>query len=68
MHVMSQKHILAYNKFIFCYVDGVKTLYLDKKIKPIHHAALHIGDILELFSPVHSHSAPFFECYIKFLH
>ena len=68
MRVSSRKQILAYNKHIFRYLDGVKVLFPDEKIKPIHHASLHIGDILELFGPVHSHSAPFFERYIKFLH
>jgi hypothetical protein len=40
MCVMSPKHILAYDKLISHYVDGVKTLYPDEKIKPIHPGTL----------------------------
>lgn len=68
MRVSSQNQIRAYNMHIFRYVAGVKALYPDEKLKPTHHAALHIGELLNLFGPVHSHSAPFFERYINFLH
>lgn len=49
------------------YVAGLANLFPDKDLRPSHHAALHIGDILELFGPVHSHSAPFYERFIHFL-
>ena len=68
MRVTSQNHIKAYNFHISCYVSGIKTLYPDQRILPSHHGALHIGDMLDLFGPVHSHSAPFFERYINFFH
>jgi hypothetical protein len=68
MRVSSPNQVIAYNRAISCYVAGLQALYPNHKLKPTHHAALHIGDILELFGPVHSHSAPFFERYINFLH
>jgi hypothetical protein len=68
MRVSSKNQIQAYKYHIFRYIKGLKVLFPDQHLKPIHHAALHIGDILQLFGPVHSHSAPFYECHIKFLH
>lgn len=68
MRVASKTQVDAYNKFIFRYVTDMATLYPNETLKPTHHAALHIGDILGLFGPVHSHSAPFFERYINFFH
>ncbi|KAF9455342.1 hypothetical protein BDZ94DRAFT_1316338 [Collybia nuda] len=68
MHVSTQNQIIAYNQTIERYVTGLQRLYPNFKLKPTHHVSLHIGDILWLFGPVHSHSAPFFERYINFLH
>lgn len=68
MRVSSKNQIDAYNAHIFRYAAGLKALFPDEKLRPSHHAALHIGDMLDLFGPVHSHSAPFFERYINFLH
>lgn len=68
MRVSSPNQIRAYNENIFCYVDGIKNLFPYNKLKPVAHAALHIGDGLELFGPSHAHSAPFYERYINFLH
>jgi hypothetical protein len=68
MRVSSRNQIEAYNKHIFRYVEGLKTLFPSHKLRPVVHAALHIGDIMELFGPVHSHSAPFYERFINFLH
>lgn len=67
MRVTSASTITSYNKYIFRYVAGLQKLYPDQPLKPTHHAALHIGDIAELFGPVHSHSAPFYERYIHVL-
>jgi hypothetical protein len=64
----SKDQIQAYRNHIFRYISGLKNLFPHQHLKPIHHAALHIGDILQLFGPVHSHSAPFYERHIKFLH
>lgn len=68
MRVSSRNQIDAYNEHIFLYVDGLKVLYPYQKLRPVAHAALHIGDILDLFGPSHSHSAPFYERYINFFH
>lgn len=68
MRVSTSEQVKAYNEAIFRYVTGLQALYPHIKLRPSHHAALHIGDILDLFGPVHSHSAPFFERYINFLH
>lgn len=68
MRVTTRNQVLNYNKHIFAYAEGLKVLYPDAKLRPSLHGALHIGDILELFGPVQSHSAPFFERYINFFH
>ena len=68
MRISSKNQIEAYKHHIFQYMNGLKVLYPDQHLKPINHAALHIGDVLQLFGPVHSHSAPFYERNIKFLH
>lgn len=68
MRVTTRNQVLSYNKHIFAYAEGLKVLYPDAKLRPSLHGALHIGDILELFGPVQSHSAPFFERYINFFH
>lgn len=68
MRVSSPNQIKAYNETILRYLEGLKVLFPGFNILPSHHAAFHIGDILALFGPVHSHSAPFFERYINFLH
>jgi hypothetical protein len=58
----------AYDDHIFRYMEDLTRLFPDQSLKPVHHAALHIGHMLRLFGPLHSHSAPFYERYIKFLH
>lgn len=68
MRVSTHNQVKAYNETIFRYAEGIKDLFPYNNLKPVHHAALHIGDILELFGPVHSHSAPFYERFINFLH
>lgn len=68
MRVTSPNQIIAYNQAMERYIHGLQALYPDFKLRPTHHVSLHIGDILWLFGPVHSHSAPFFERYINFLH
>ena len=63
MRIMSQQQIKAYDDCIRC-----KELYPNETLKPVLHAALHIGQILDLFGPVHAIHAPFYECYINFFH
>lgn len=68
MRVSSQNHIQAYNHHIFRYVEGIKMLFPTHKLRPNAHGALHIGDIMELFGPIHAHNTSFYERYINFLH
>ena len=61
---ISQKEIELYEYHIFRYVTSFKSLYKLAKVKPIHHAALHYGDIFRGFGPAHTHSAAFYERHI----
>jgi hypothetical protein len=61
---ISKKEIELYEQYIFRYVTTFKSLYKLAKVKPIHHAALHYGDILRGFGPAHTHGAAFYERYI----
>jgi len=65
---MSQQQIKAYDGCIRCYASHCKELYSNETLKPVLHAALHISQILDLFGPVHTISAPFYERYINFFH
>jgi hypothetical protein len=60
----SRKEIGLYNHHIYSYMTSFKSLYKDTKVKPIHHAALHYGDVLQGFGPAHTHSAAFYERHI----
>jgi hypothetical protein len=64
LHSISKKEIEQYERYIFRYLTTFKLLYKLAKVKPIHHAALHYGDILWGFGPTHTHSAAFYERYI----
>jgi hypothetical protein len=61
---VSRKEIELYEHYIFCYMTSFKSLYKLAKVKPIHHAALHYGDVLWGFGPAHTHSTAFYEWYI----
>jgi hypothetical protein len=61
---ISKKEIEQYERYMFRYMTTFKLLYKLAKVKPIHHAALHYGDILRGFGPAHTHSAAFYERYI----
>lgn len=68
MRQITSLHIQAYNDHMSRYVQDLRRLYPDQRLKPTHHAALHIGDMLSLFGPTHSHSSPHYERYINFFH
>lgn len=68
MRVSSRNQIEAYNDYIFRYAEGLKALFPSHALRPVLHASLHLGDIMELFGPVHARSAPFYERFINFLH
>lgn len=61
---ISRDEVKLYEECIFRYVTTFKSLYKVAKVKPIHHAALHYGDVLRGFGPAHTHSAAFYERYI----
>lgn len=61
---ISKEEIKLYEHHIFRYVTNFKSLYKHSKVKPIHHAALHYGDILRGFGPAHTHGGAFYERYI----
>jgi len=68
MCVMSQNQIQAYNQCIQHYATCCTELFPNKTLKPNLHATLHLGDILDLFGPVHAISTPFYERYINFFY
>jgi hypothetical protein len=67
MRITSPGQADAYDETIFRYVQGIQTLFPQYPIRPIHHGALHIGDVLRRFGPVHSHGASHYERHIGFL-
>lgn len=63
----SSQSIAGYNHYIFKYMSESRKIYPDVTVKPVDHAALHLGAMLKDFGPVHSHSSPYYERYINFL-
>ncbi len=61
---ISQKEIELYKHYIFHYMTLFKLLYKLAKVKPIHHAALHYGNVLQGFGLAHTHSTAFYKQYI----
>jgi len=61
---ISKKEIELYEHYIIHYVTRFKSLYKLIKVKPIHHATLHYGNILRGFGPAHTHGATFYKQYI----
>ena len=43
---ISKEDIKRYEHYIHQYLSGFKSLYKRAKANPIHHAALHYGDVL----------------------
>jgi hypothetical protein len=56
-----------YDGFILNYVIGIGELFRENNILPSHHSAMHIGDELRQFGPIHPRSAQFYERYIHLL-
>ena len=54
MLVTSENHIQIYERHMTKYLTDLKELYKERRVAPNHHLALHIGDFLRLFGPVHS--------------
>ena len=59
--VITDKHVNDYEQLILRYLQGLKVMFKDTSLQPIHHASLHAGDFLKLFGPTHSVRTPGFE-------
>ena len=59
--IITKKHITDYERLILRYLQGVKVLFKDASLQPIHHVAMHAGEFLRLFGPTHSVRTPGFE-------
>ena len=42
--VITEKHITDYERLILRYLRGVKVLFKDTRLQPIHHVSLHAGE------------------------
>jgi hypothetical protein len=49
----SSRHAERYTFYMLRYLAGIKELFPDYNLKPNHHYALHIPDILLAFGPLH---------------
>jgi hypothetical protein len=63
MRVTSSRHISLFEQSMYQYLQTLKELYKEAKIKPIHHAALHTGEFLRSLGPVHAYRSSAFERY-----
>ena len=68
MRVTSSIQIEEFTKHMTRYTARITTVFPDENLKPTHHTALHISEMLDLFGPNHSHSGPHYERYINFFH
>lgn len=68
MRVSSPSQADAYDRHIFLYVRALPSLFPHHPLRPIHHAALHVGDGIRRFGPIHAHNASHYERHISFLH
>lgn len=67
MRIATDEYTGFYNLHIAEYVKGLQTLFPNEKLHPVHHAAMHVGDFMNLLGPNHSHSVPYYERYIHCL-
>ncbi|KAF9793082.1 hypothetical protein BJ322DRAFT_1103515 [Thelephora terrestris] len=59
--VIAKRHIDDYEQLLLRYLRGMKVLFKDTPLQPIHHVSLHAGEFLKLFGPTHSVRTPGFE-------
>ncbi|KZT33048.1 hypothetical protein SISSUDRAFT_993468 [Sistotremastrum suecicum HHB10207 ss-3] len=52
-----------YEKYLRSYLEGHKKLFLDKRFVPNQHTALHLGEMLSMFGPIHAWRTYPFERY-----
>lgn len=53
-HQTSPHHAAEYKRYMQAYLDSIKKLDPGITLRPNHHNALHLGDFLLLFGPMHS--------------
>ena len=53
-----------YERRIFSYLQGLKTLYPGYAIKPVEHMLGHLGDLVDFLGPNHARNSGAFERYI----
>ena len=63
-HTMTIEHATTYHWYTASYIGRLKHIYPGSNLKPNHHAAFHVYDILVLFGPVYSWWTFLFECLI----
>jgi len=68
MRICSSEVIEDYNRTMARYIQGLLDLFPHENLKPNHHAALHIGDVMERFGPGHSHGSAYYERHIALFH
>ena len=66
--ICSSAVIENYNQTMSRYLQGVLDLFPHEALKPNHHAALHIGNVMERFGPGHSHGSAYYERHIALYH
>ena len=59
--IITDKHIHDYERLILRYLQGMKDMFKDTPLQPIHHVSLHAGEFLKLFGPTHSVQTPGFK-------
>ena len=59
--IITEKHTTDYERLILRYLRGMKLLFKDTPLQPIHHVSMHAGEFLRLFGPTHSVRTPGFE-------
>ncbi|KAI6098651.1 hypothetical protein EDD16DRAFT_1527151 [Pisolithus croceorrhizus] len=63
MHTTSKSAAEEYMFHMLEYLCGLVCLYKEAKVQPTHHLALHIGNLLLVFGPMHSWRTWAFEHY-----
>ncbi|KAF9641845.1 hypothetical protein BDM02DRAFT_3194438 [Thelephora ganbajun] len=59
--IITDKHIYDYKQLILRYLQGMKVMFKDTPLQPIHHVSMHAGEFLKLFGPTHLVRTPGFE-------
>lgn len=52
-HRTSPKHARMYSAYMVAYLSSITELYPTRRLRPNHHAALHLADFFLAFGPVH---------------